>query len=88
MQIHLNDLDVVSEVEGLTSVLIVPCNMCPAATVAVRDGRPFMQFFRSLVKSPPFEGYIKALQSRLRENGVDSRVFRSRLYHHWPAFPR
>jgi len=83
MPIHLNDLDVVSEVEGLTSVLIVPCNMCPAATVAVRDGKPFMQFFRSLLKSPPFEGYIKALQSRLKESGVDAKVFRSRLYHHW-----
>lgn len=83
MPIHLNDLDVVSEVEGLTSALIVPCNMCPAATVAVRDGKPFMQLFRSLLKSPPFEGYIKALQSRLKENGVDAEVFRSRLYHHW-----
>ena len=83
MPIHLNDLDVVSEVEGLTSALIVPCNMCPAATVAVRDGKPFIQFFRSFVKSPPFEGYIKVLQARLRKNGVDSEVFRSRLYHHW-----
>jgi hypothetical protein len=42
-----------------------------------------MQFFRSFVTSPPFEGYINALQARLREHGVDSEVFRSRLYHHW-----
>ena len=83
MPIHLNDLDVVSEAAGLTSALIVPCNMCPAATVAVRGGKPFMQFFRSLLKSFPFEGYIEALQFRLTENGVDSKVFRSRLYHHW-----
>ena len=83
MPIHFDDLDVISEVAGLTSALIVPCNMCPAATVAVRDGKPFMQFLRSFLKSPPFEGYIKALQSRLRESGVDSKVFRSRLYHHW-----
>ena len=83
MPIHFNDLDVVSEATGLTSALIVPCNMCPAATVAVRDGKPFMQLFRSFLKSLPFEGYIKALQSRLKENGVDSEVFRSRLYHHW-----
>lgn len=83
MPIHLNDVDVLPDVAGLTSVLIVPCNMCPAATVAVREGRPFMQFFRSVLKSPPFEEYIKALQSRLKERGVDSEVFRSRLYHHW-----
>jgi len=34
MPIHFNDLDVVSEVAGLSSALIVPCNMCPAVTVA------------------------------------------------------
>ena len=43
MPIHFNDLDVVSEVAGLNSVLIVPCNMCPAVTVAVREKKPFMQ---------------------------------------------
>jgi len=37
MPIHFNDLDVISEVAGLSSVLIVPCNMCPAVTVAVRE---------------------------------------------------
>lgn len=83
MPIHLNDLDVMSEVAGLQSVLIVPCNMCPAATVAVRENRPLLQFFRSLFTSPPFEKYLRALQSRLKEHGVDTQVFRSRLYHHW-----
>jgi len=83
MPIHFNDLDVVSEVAGLSSALIVPCNMCPAATVAVREKKPFMQFFRSFLKSPPFEQYIRELQSRLRKKGVNSKVFRSNLYHQW-----
>ena len=83
MPIHFNDLDVVSEVAGLSSALIVPCNMCPAATVAVREKKPFMQFFRSFLKSPPFEQYIRELQTRLREKGVSTKVFRSNLYHQW-----
>ena len=83
MPIHFNDLDVVSEVEGLSSALIVPCNMCPAVTVAVREKKPFMQFFRSFLKSAPFEQYIRALQSRLKEKGVSTKVFRSNLYHQW-----
>ena len=83
MPIHLNDLDVVSEVAGLRSALIVPCNMCPAVTVAVREERPFIQFFRSFLKSAPFEQYIRALQSRLKEKGVNTKVFRSSLYHQW-----
>ena len=83
MPIHFDDLDVASEVAGLSSALIVPCNMCPAATVAVREQRPFMQFFKSLLKSPPFERYIRALQSLLKDRGVDTKVFRSSLYHQW-----
>ena len=83
MPIHFNDLDVVTEVAGLSSALIVPCNMCPAATVAVREKKPFMQFFKSILKSPPFEHYIKELQTRLIKMGVSTKVFRSNLYHQW-----
>jgi hypothetical protein len=83
MPIHLNDLDVVSEVEGLSSVLIVPCYMCPAVTVAVRENKPFIQLFRSFLKSPPFEKYIRDLQSKLREKGVASKVFKSKFFHQW-----
>jgi hypothetical protein len=83
MPIHFNDLDVVSQVAGLSSALIVPCNMCPAVTVAVKEKKPFLQLFRSFLKSAPFDQYIKALQSRLREKGVNTKVFKSNLYHQW-----
>ena len=83
MPIHLDDLDVVPEVAGLRSALIVPCNMCPAITVAVREKQPFMRFFRSFLKSAPFEQHIRALQSRLREKGVTTEVFKSNLIHQW-----
>ena len=83
MPIHFEDLDVTSEVEGLNSALIVPCNLCPAVTVAVREARPFMRFFRSLLKSAPFEEYLEALQFRLGEKGVSTKVFRNPIYHQW-----
>ena len=83
MPIHFSDLDVVPEIKGVNSALIVPCTMCPAATVAVREQKPFMQLFRSLFKSAPFEGYIKALQSRLADKGVRTEVFKSGFYHLW-----
>jgi hypothetical protein len=57
--------------------------MCPAVIVAVREEKPSLQFFRSALKSAPLEQYIKALQSRLRENGVTTQVFRNSLYHQW-----
>jgi hypothetical protein len=83
MPIHFNDLDVVSEVEGLSSALIVPCIMCPAATVSVRENKPFIQLFKSFLKSAPLEQHIRALQARLRERGVITKVFKSILYHQW-----
>lgn len=83
MPIHFEDQDVVSETAGLRSALIVPCNLCPAVTVATRQNRPFMRLFRSPVKSAPFEEYLKAMQLRLDEKGVRSKVFRSNIYHQW-----
>jgi hypothetical protein len=83
MPMHLHDLDVVGQAAGVSSALIVPCNMCPAVTVAVNQKQPFMKLFRSWLKSPPFERYIKDLQSRLHEKGVTTEVFKSPLYHQW-----
>lgn len=83
MPIHLRDLDVVSQTAGVSSALIVPCNLCPAVTVAVDQQQPFMKLFRSWLKSAPFEGYIKDLQSRLSEKGVKTKVFKNPIYHQW-----
>jgi hypothetical protein len=83
MPIHFNDRDVVSKVSGLNSALIVPCIMCPSATLAIREKKPFMQFFKSLFKSAPLEQYIKSMQLQLGENGVETKVFKSRIYHQW-----
>ena len=83
MPIHLHDLDVVSQAAGVNSALIVPCNLCPAITVAVNQKQPFMKLFRSVLKSAPFEQYIKDLQSRLSDSGVTTKVFKSNIYHQW-----
>lgn len=85
MPIHFKDLDVVSQLDGVKSALIVPCNLCPAVAVSVREQEPFMRIFRSLFTSAPFERYIESLRSRLAENGVKAQVFRSRLPHQWFA---
>jgi hypothetical protein len=83
MPIHFNDLDVATEAEGLRSALIVPCYMCPAVTVAAREKKPFIQLLSHFLKSPPFEDYLKNMQTALRGRGVEPRVFKSRLVHQW-----
>jgi len=76
MPIHLNELDVVREVEGLGSALIVACNMCAGASLAMRENKPFIQFFRNLLKSPPLERHIKRLKSQLSRKGVKTEKFK------------
>ena len=83
MPLHLEDVDAVSEVDGLTSALIVPCNMCAAATVAMNEEKPFLQIFSNFLKSVPFDEYIKRLQGRLKEKGITSTLFKSNLPHQW-----
>ena len=83
MPIHFHDVDLAPELLGLKSALIVPCIMCPAVTVAIREKQPLMRFFRSPFKSAPFEQYLESLQTRLLDQGVINDVFKSRLYPHW-----
>lgn len=83
MPIHFHDVDLTADISGLKSALIVPCIMCPAVTVAIRERKPLIRFLRSPFKSAPFELYVKSLQNRLTEQGVKNDVFKSRLYQHW-----
>ena len=83
MPIHFNDRDVISEVAGLSSALIVPCYMCPAVTVSVREDKPFIQLFKSFLKSTPYEQYMTTLRSELEEHGVRTKVFKSAPSHEW-----
>ena len=76
MPIHLEDRDVTPEVEGLGSVLIVACNMCAGASLAMRENKPFLQFFKRFLVSPPLEKHIKKLQSHLSEKGVKTKWFK------------
>ncbi|MEJ2696656.1 MAG: hypothetical protein P8013_08400 [Candidatus Sulfobium sp.] len=77
MPIHLDDTDIVSEVDGLSSALIVACNMCAGASFAMKENKPFLQPFGSLLKSPPLKRHIKRLQSQLGEKGLKTRWFRA-----------
>lgn len=83
MPIHFEDRDVGAEVAGLKSVLIVPCNMCPAVTVSIREEEPFIQLFKGFLKSIPFERYTQNLRLQLEESDIKTDVFKSGIPHQW-----
>lgn len=81
MPFHFNELDVAAKVSGCDSVLLVPCRFCPAASSAVKHGRPYIEIFRRFLKTEPYEQLIRKIQSDLISQGVNTSVFKSKLLH-------
>jgi len=83
MPFYLKESNIVPQVAGLESVLIVPCGFCPAASLAVREKTPYIELFRKFWKTEAYESYIQALKRRLEEKGIKTAVFDIKLPHHY-----
>jgi hypothetical protein len=85
MPFYLNEADIRPEVAGLKSVLIVPCRFCPAASLAVKENKPYFEPLRTLLRTEAYESYIHALKCRMEDEGIEVAVFDSRLLHQFVA---
>jgi len=85
MPFYLKESDILPRVDGLQSVLIVPCRFCPAASLAVREKKPYIELFRKFLKTEAYELFIQALKRRLKDEGIKTAVFDSKLPHHFVA---
>jgi hypothetical protein len=81
MPVYLKETDVAPEVDGLKSVLIVPCRFCPAASSAVRSNKPYIELFRRFLKTASYERFIKTMKRGFEDRGIKTSVFKSRLLH-------
>ncbi len=81
MPFYLKDRDISSDIAKIHSVLIVPCRFCPAASLAVREDKPYLEPFRKFFRTPSYESYIRVLKSRLESEGIRTGVFDSKLPH-------
>ncbi len=81
MPFYLKDRDISSDIAMVHSVLIVPCRFCPAASLAVREEKPYIEPFRWFLRTPSYESYIQLLKSRLERQGIRTGVFDSKLPH-------
>ena len=79
MPIYLKDVDVVPEVAKFQSALIVLCRFCPAASLAMRTDKPYIEFFRRFLNTESYEQLINNMQSRLEEEGLKTGVFKGSL---------
>jgi hypothetical protein len=85
MPFYLRESDILSQVAGLQSVLVVPCRFCPAASLAVREKRPYLEPFRRLLRTEAYESFIRSLTRRLQDQGIKTAVFDSKLLHQFVA---
>ena len=81
MPFYLDEIDVSDVVDGLDSVLIVPCRFCPAASTAVRDNGRYIDFPRRSLKTSSYERLIDTMKSSLEARGIRTGVFKSALLH-------
>lgn len=79
MPFYLKEVDVVPEVVKFQSALIVLCRFCPAASLALRKEQPYIEFFRSFLRTESYEQHINNMQSRLEKEGLKTSVFRGNL---------
>ena len=81
MPFYLEAKDVVPEAVRFKSVLIVPCRFCPAASMAVRNTEPYIEFPRRSLKTASYEKLIDSLTRSLEERGIETSVFKSWSVH-------
>ena len=85
MPFYLKESNVLPEVDGLQSVLLVPCRFCPAASLAVTEKKPYIELFRRFLRTGAYESHITTLKRRLEDRGIKTVVFDSKLPHQFTA---
>ena len=81
MPFYLDATDVVPEVANFKSVLIVPCRFCPAASMAVKNNEPYIEFPRRSLKTAAYERLIETMKQKFENKGIKTSVFKSNLLH-------
>ncbi len=81
MPFYLKERDISSDIATVHSALIVPCRFCPAASLAVREKKPYIELFCHFLRTASYESYIRALKSFLERAGIRTRVFDNKLPH-------
>ena len=80
MPMYLKYVDVVPKVAKFQSALIVLCRFCPAASLAMRNDKPYIELFRRYLNTESYEQLINNMQSRLEKEGLKTNVFKGSLF--------
>jgi hypothetical protein len=79
MPINLEPTDVSGSLEDVSSVLIVYCPVCPQFSLAMQKDSPWIELFKTGLKTGALEDHIKEIRNPLEKRGVRTGVFTMRL---------
>lgn len=83
MPMYVVKEEISSQLDNVSSALIVPCRFCPAASAAVASQEPYIEMHRRLLRTAPYERQLDLLERSLEERGIRVDVFESRLPHQY-----
>ena len=81
MPVYLRDINEFQALEAFSSVLIIPCRFCPAASLAIRRNTAYFKFLTKFLQTDSYEQYIETMRSYLQKRGLKADVFKSHLPH-------
>lgn len=77
MPLHMEARDISDRLDGVASVLVVSCPVCPPISVAMQKNAPFIELFKHGLNTEVFEDYIQSILEPLEQRGVRTGVYRS-----------
>lgn len=75
MPVNLEPRDVSADLADFSSVLIVSCPVCPPMCLAMQQNSPFIEFFKTGLKTRAFEDYMQSIREPLDQRGVRTGVY-------------
>ena len=79
MPINLEPQDVSADLASIRSALIVYCPVCPQVSLAMQTDTPWIELFKSGLKTGALEEHINGIRDALERQGVRTEVFTMRL---------
>jgi hypothetical protein len=73
--LFLEPVDVLHDLEGVRSVLIVSCPICPAFSLAMRQTAPLVDVAKSGLKPIALRDHVAKLRKALESQGVRTEAF-------------
>jgi hypothetical protein len=79
LPINLEPIDVSRDLEGVSSALIVLCPVCPQFSLAMQKDSPWLELFKSGLKTRALEDHIKAIREPLEKRGIRTGTYTTRV---------